>query len=80
MIKSGLLAAALVSAAMFATPAMARTSAVTSRHLAADADPGLPPGHAVHGSLGMRTPRVGAPAAPFPAGGTCDVGDNERVC
>ena len=80
MIKSGLLAAALVSAAMFATAAMARTGAVTSRYLAADADPGLPSGHAVHGSLSMQTPRVGAHVAPVPAGGTCDVGDNERVC
>jgi len=79
MITSGLLAAALVAAVMFAPPAMARTSAVTSVHLAADAEAGLP-GHAVHGPLVMRTPRVGAHAAPASTAGTCDVGDNERVC
>ena len=80
MITSRLLAAALVAAAMFATPASARTSAVTSRHLAAVADPGLPTGHAVDGFLSMRVPRLGAHVAPAAAGGTCDVGDNERVC
>ena len=79
MITSRLLAAALVAAAILATPAIARTSAVTS-HLAANADAGLAPDHAVHGSRSMRTPRVGAHVAPVPAGGTCDVGDNERVC
>ncbi len=80
MIKSGLLAAAWVAATMFATPAMARTSAVASRHLTADAIPGVLPGHAVDGFVTMRTPRVGGHVAPVPAGGTCDMGDNERVC
>ena len=42
MTKSKLLSAALVAAAMLATPAMARTSHVTSRHLAADANPSVP--------------------------------------
>jgi hypothetical protein len=80
MIKSGLLTAALVAAAMIATPAMAYTGAVTSRHLAANANPGVALGHPVEGSVGMRTPHVGAHAAPASAGTTCDVGDNERVC
>jgi hypothetical protein len=37
MTKLKLLSAALIAAAMFATPAVARTSHVTSRHRAMDA-------------------------------------------
>ena len=79
MIKSGLLSAALVAAAMFATPAMARSSHGATRHLAADAYAGFGASHA-DGAVGIRVPRIGAHAAPAAAGRTCDVGDNERIC
>jgi hypothetical protein len=43
MTKLKLLSAALIAAAMLATPAMARTSHVTSRHFAEHANATLPP-------------------------------------
>ena len=81
MTKSKLLSAALVAAATLATPAMARTSHVTSRHLAADANPSVPLSpYYIDGPVGIRAPRVGAFASAPSAGGNCDVGDDERVC
>jgi hypothetical protein len=47
MTKLKLPSAALIAAAMFATPAVARTSHVTSRHRAKDANASAP-GIAVH--------------------------------
>ena len=81
MTKSKLLSAALVAAATLATPAMARTSHVTSRHLAADANPSVPLSpYYIDGPVGIRAPRVGAFASAPSAGEDCDVGDDERVC
>jgi hypothetical protein len=77
MTKSKLLSAALIAAVMLATPAMARTSHVTSRHLAASVSPTA---HYISGPVGIRAPRVGAFATAPSDGGTCDVGDNPRIC
>ena len=74
-----LLSAALIAAAMLATPAMARTSHVTSRHLAEDANASASPtARYIDGRVGIRAPRVGATAPSD--GGTCDVGDNPFIC
>ena len=81
MTKSKLLSAALIAAAMLATPAMARTSHVTSRHLALHANASVSPAaHYISGPVGIRAPRVGAFATAPLDGGTCDVGDNPRIC
>ena len=81
MTKSKLLSAALIAAAMLATPAMARTSHVISRHLAEGAHASASPtAHYISGPVGIRAPRVGAFATAPSDGGTCDVGDNPRIC
>ena len=81
MIKLKLLSAALIAAAMLATPAMARTSHVTSRHRARGANASASPtAHYIDGRVGISAPRVGAfPPAP-PDGENCDVGDNAHIC
>jgi hypothetical protein len=81
MTKSKLLSAALIAAATLATPAMARTSHVTSRHRARDANASASPtARYIDGRVGISAPRVGAfPPAP-PHGGNCDVGDNPFIC
>ena len=78
MTKLKLLSAALIAAATLATPAMAHTSHVTSRHNAnASASPTA---RYIDGRVGISAPRVGAfPSAP-PDGENCDVGDNPRIC
>ncbi len=78
MTKLKLLSAALIAAATLATPAMAHTSHVTSRH---DANASASPtARYIDGRVGISAPRVGAfPSAP-PDGENCDVGDNPRVC
>ena len=74
MTKLKLLSAALIATATLATPAMARTSHVTSRHRAS------PTARYIDGRVGISAPRVGAfPPAP-PKGGNCDVGDNPFIC
>ncbi len=82
MTKSKLLSAALIAAAMLATPAMARTSHVTSRHLALDANASVSPRplYSVLAPVGIPVPRVGSFATAPLDGGTCDVGDNPRIC
>jgi hypothetical protein len=61
MTKLKLVSAGLVAAAMFATPAMARESHGTSRHLAAQANAsGMPGTRYVDGRLCIPAPRVGA--------------------
>jgi len=61
MAKLKLVSAALVAAAVLATPAMARQSHVTSRHLAADAYASVVPGARYDGGRGCYpAPRVGA--------------------
>ena len=75
MTKLKLLSAALIAAAMLATPAIAHTSHVTSRHRARGANASY-----IDGRVGISAPRVGAfPPAP-PDGENCDVGDNPRMC
>jgi hypothetical protein len=76
-----LLSAALIGAAMLATPAMARTSHITSRHRRAmDANASASPtGHHIDGRVGISASRVGVPPAP-PDGENCDVGDNPFIC
>jgi hypothetical protein len=81
MTKLKLLPAALIAAAMLATPAMARTSHVTSRHLAENANASASPTtHYIRGPVGIRAPRLGAFATAPSDGGTCDVGDDPRIC
>ena len=81
MTKLKLLSAALIAAAVLATPAMARTNHVTSRHRAEDAYASASPtARYIDGRVGISAPRVGAfPPAP-PGGENCDVGDNPRIC
>ncbi len=78
-----LLSAALIAAAVLATPAMARTDHVISRHLAEDANASVS-SRAHHrdidGPVGIRAPRGGA-FRPAPTDGeNCDVGDNPIIC
>ena len=81
MTKLKLLSAALIATATLATPAMARTSHVTSRHRARGANASASPtARYIHSRLGISAPRLGAfPPAP-PKGGNCDVGDNPFIC
>jgi hypothetical protein len=81
MTKLKLLSAALIAAAMLATPAMARESHVTSRHHAEHANASaFPTARYIDGRVGIPAPRVGAfPPAP-PNGENCDVGDNPFIC
>ena len=81
MTKLKLLSAALITAAMLATPAMARTSHVISRHLAEGAHASASPtARYIDGRVGIRAPRVGAFVTAPSDGGTCDVADNPRIC
>jgi hypothetical protein len=76
-----LLSAALITAAVLATPAMARTSHMTSRHRAEDANASaFSTGRYIDGHAGIPAPRVGAFLPAPPDGENCDVGDNPRVC
>ena len=81
MTRLKLLSAALVAAATLATPAMARTSHVTSRHRAKDANASASPtARYIDGRVGISAPRVGIfPPAP-PNAENCDVGDNPFIC
>ena len=81
MTKLKLLSVALIAAAMFATPAVARTSHVTSRHRAKDANASaFPAARYIDGRVGISAPRVGAFPPASPDGENCDVGDNPRIC
>lgn len=74
-----LLLAPLIAVAVFAAPATARTSHVTSQHLADDANARVSP-TALNGPAGIRAARDRT-FAPAPSdGGTCDVGDNPHAC
>ena len=76
MTKLKLLSAALIAAAMLATPAMARTSHVTSRHHAKDANASASPtARYIDGRVALSAPRVGA----LPPE-NCDVGYNPYIC
>jgi hypothetical protein len=81
MTELKLLSAALIAAAILATPAMARTSHVTSRRLAEDANARASlTAHYIHGPVAVRAPRLGAFATAPSDGGACDVGDDPRIC
>jgi hypothetical protein len=74
MTKVQLLSAALTAAAMLATPAVARTNHVTSRHRRArDAYASASP--TAHVRAAFSAPRVGAPPPE-----NCDVGDDPHIC
>ncbi len=80
MTKLNLPWAALIAAAMLATPAMARTSHVTSRHRTKHASASASPtARHIDGRLSFSAPRVGA-LPPAPARENCDVGDNAFIC
>ncbi|SDT49897.1 hypothetical protein [Bradyrhizobium canariense] len=74
MTKLKLLSAALIAAATLATPAMARESHVTSRHIAADANTSTTHGERyVDGRLCYPAPAVGAFATqPWDNGPPCE--------
>jgi hypothetical protein len=74
MTKLNLLSAALIAAAMLATPAMARESQVNSRHFALDANASIAPGARSNDErLCRRAPAVGAFAtAPWDKGPPCE--------
>jgi hypothetical protein len=76
MTRFKLLSAALIAAAMLATPAMARESHVASRHLAMDANASIAPGApSTEERLCHRAPAVGAFAtAPWDNGPPCEPG------
>ena len=74
MTKLKLLSAALIAAATLATPAIARESQVTSRHLALDANASTMPGaRYIDGRLCHPAPAVGAFATqPWDKGPPCE--------
>jgi hypothetical protein len=74
MTKRKLLSAALMAAAMFASPAMAHKSRVTPRHLAEDANASVSPGpRYIDGRPCRLAPRVGAFATqPWENGPPCE--------
>ena len=74
MTRFKLLSAALIAAAMLATPAMARESHVTSQHLVLDANASIAAGASnIDGRLCRRAPAVGAFAtAPWDKGPPCE--------
>jgi len=74
MTKLKLLSAALIATAMIATPAMARNSHVTSRHLVEDANASTTPGARNSDERHCRlAPRVGAFATqPWENGPPCE--------
>jgi hypothetical protein len=72
--------AAVIVAAMLATPVMARDSHFAKRHVAAATHSSAAfAGHYVDGHFGAAAPRAGAlPASPDDE--NCDVGDNPFIC
>jgi hypothetical protein len=76
MTKLKVLSAVLIAAVMFASPAMARKSHVTSRHLAEDANASASPGaRYIDGRPCHLGPRVGAFATqPWENGPPCELG------
>ena len=81
MTRLKLLSAALIAAATFAAPAMARTGHVTSRHRAKDPNASASPtARHTDGRVGISAPRVGVFPPALPDRENCDVGDNPRIC
>ncbi len=80
MEKSKLMLALPIAVAVLAAPATARKSHVNPQHLADDANASVSPtAHYINGP-GIRVPRVRAFDPARSDGGTCDVGDNARIC
>jgi hypothetical protein len=81
MEESKLMLALPIAVAVLAAPATARKSHVNPQHLANDANASVSPtAHYINGPVGIRVPRVRT-FDPAPSdGGTCDVGDNARIC
>jgi hypothetical protein len=81
MTKLKVMSAALIAAAMFALPAVARTSHEPSRYVAGNINSStLPTTSVVHGHVGISAPSVGAYLPAPPDGENCDFGDNPEVC
>jgi hypothetical protein len=81
MEKSKLMLALPIAVAVLAAPATARKSHVNPQHLADDANASVSPtAHYINGPVGIRVPRVRAFDPARSDGGTCDVGDNARIC
>ena len=80
MEKSKLLLALPIAVAVLAAPATARKSHVNPQHLT-DANASVSRmAHHIGGHVGSRVPHVRA-FDPVPSdGGTCEVGDNARIC
>jgi len=75
------LSAALIAAAMFATPAMAHKDHAIARHLAQDTKVGTTRGPCDADERSWHlAPRAGAIATAPWREDNCDVGDNPRVC
>jgi hypothetical protein len=81
MEKSKLLLALPIAVAVLAAPATARKSHVNPQHLADDANASVSrTAHYINGHVGSRAPHVRT-FDPAPSdGGTCEVGDNARIC
>jgi hypothetical protein len=81
MEKSKLLLALPIAFAVLAAPATARKSHVNPQRLADNASTSVSrTTHHINGDFGNRVPRVRT-FEPAPShGGTCEVGDNARIC
>jgi hypothetical protein len=81
MTRLKVISAALIAAAMLATPAVARSSHVTYSRLFEEGSNATARSTARYfdGHVGVSDPQVNALPTP-PDGENCDVGDNPRVC
>jgi hypothetical protein len=81
MEESKLMLALPIVVAVLAAPATARKSHVNPQHLADDANASVSStAHYINGPVGIRAPRVRTFDPVSSDGGTCDVGDNARIC
>ena len=81
MTTHNVLSAALIGAALIATPAIARTSYVIPRYHAQNANASASPAaNHIHGSVGISASHVSVFRPAPPDGQNCDVGDNPRIC
>jgi hypothetical protein len=80
MFNQKFLAAALVGAAMIASPAIARDGQVTPRHHAQGVNASASTVNHIHGRFGTTAPHASAFLPAPPDGENCDVGDNPAIC
>jgi hypothetical protein len=74
------MSAAVIVAAMLATPVMARDNHMAKRHVTAENHSSASfADHYLDGHFGAAVPRAGALPAP-PDDENCDVGDNPFIC